>query len=179
MTKRQNVCVVSIGHMFHLHLCLFHPLTFSWQTALTITLPSVCTECCCRPRTPTSTLHISPAPLPPPPPLPCPRPPVSPFLPRGRGLAQASANQESSRLSALQGLERSPRPESRPGRFDLRSSMMSSPRFLHFTLVSLFMSHFILFSFQLFSCWYLFTPLAAAQSKAAAVWNVALTRDFT
>lgn len=96
--------------IFELFL-LLHSFTFSWQMVLTIT----------EPRTPTSTLHTSPTPLPPPPPLPSPRPPVRPFHPRGRGLAQAAANQESSCLSAPRGLEWSHHPESRPGRFDPHS----------------------------------------------------------
>lgn len=98
--------------IFELFLFL-HSFTFSWQMVLTIT----------EPRTPTSTLHTSPTPLPPPlpPPLPSPRPPVRPFHPRGRGLAQAAANQESSCLSAPRGLEWSHHPESRPGRFDPHS----------------------------------------------------------
>lgn len=106
-------------------LPLLHPLTFSCQTALTITLPSVFTEWSCKAWTPTSTLHTSPIPLPPPPPPPSPRPPISVFHLPGRGLARVSAKRESSRLLARQGLEWSLHPESRPGRFDLHSSMIS------------------------------------------------------
>lgn len=142
----QSQTIVLMSPLF---LPLLHPLTFSCQTALTTPPPSVCTERCRRPRTPTSTLHTSPPPPPPPPP--CPRPPISPSLPRGRGPARASANRESPRLSALQRSERSPHPESRPGRFDPHSSMMSSspPAFS--------------FSFSLFHPFILFDALISSE----------------